>query len=166
MRLVSRTIEAPADLGTAVIGVAAGSPMELDLRLESVVEGVLVTGTATVQLRGECVRCLTPVGDVREIEVQELYLYPGNEADEDDASRVEGDKIDLEPVLRDDVVVDLPFQPRCREDCRGLCVDCGADLNADPEHHHGEPLDPRWAQLSGFDPAAGQYHGGRKPEGT
>lgn len=147
MKVVQTSVEAPADLGIAVIGVPPGSPIELDLRLESVVEGVLVSGTATVELRGECVRCLGEVSDSLEVDVQELFVYPESDAGEDEASRLEGDLLDLEPLLRDGVVLDLPFQPLCREDCQGLCVECGADLNADPEHDHEAPLDPRWEAL-------------------
>ena len=66
-------------------------------------------------------------------------MHPESEADEDEASRLEGDLIDLEPLLRDEVVLDLPFQPLCREDCAGLCVECGANLNDDPEHDHERP---------------------------
>jgi uncharacterized protein len=159
MKVVQRSVEAPADLGIAVIGVPPGSPVELDLRLESVVEGVLVSGVATVELRGECVRCLTEVSDSLEIDVQELFVYPESEAGEDEASRMEGDLIDLEPLLRDGVVLDLPFQPLCREDCLGLCTECGADLNADPAHSHEAPLDPRWAALRGLDGGADVYSG-------
>ncbi len=147
MRVVKSSVEAPAGLGTAVIGVPPGSPVELDLRLESVVEGVLVSGTATVTVAGECVRCLTPISDSLEIDIQELFVYPGSEATEDEASRLEGDLIDLEPLLRDDVVLELPYQPMCGEDCAGLCAECGANLDADPGHAHDEPIDPRWAGL-------------------
>ena len=111
MRVVQATVDAPADLGIAVIGVPPGSPVELDLRLESVVEGVLVTGTATVEVRGECVRCLGEVSGQLEVDIQELFVYPGVEPDDDLASRLQGDLIDLEPLLRDEVVLDLPFQP-------------------------------------------------------
>ncbi|MCW2811533.1 MAG: hypothetical protein JWP61_1991 [Friedmanniella sp.] len=151
MKVVQASVDAPADLGVTVIGVPPGSPIELDLRLESVVEGVLVSGTATVALRGECVRCLTEISDELEIDVQELFVYPGSEATEDEASRLEGDLIDLEPLLRDEVVLDLPFQPLCREDCAGLCTVCGADLNADPQHDHEAPTDSRWDKLRGLE---------------
>jgi DUF177 domain-containing protein len=147
MKLVRTTVEAPADLGIDVIGVPRSSPIRLDLRLESVVEGVLVTGTATVELRGECVRCLGAISDLHEVDIQELYVYPGSEATADEASRLEGDLLDLEPLLRDDVVLDLPFQPLCRADCRGLCVECGADLNSQPDHAHEPQWDARWAKL-------------------
>lgn len=147
MRLVRTTVEAPADLGIDVIGVPPGSPVRLDLRLESVVEGVLVTGTAIVALRGECVRCLGGIAAEQQIDVQELYVYPGSEATEEEASRLEGDLLDLEPLLRDDVVLDLPFQPLCREDCLGLCVECGANLNSEPDHEHQAAIDSRWEKL-------------------
>lgn len=154
MREVHATVEAPADLGIEVIGVPQGSPVVLDLRLESVVEGVLVTGTAVVELRGECVRCLVGISSKLEVDVQELFSYPGSLAaagdDDPETSRLEGELIDLEPILRDQVVLDLPFQPVCREDCAGLCVECGADLNADPGHRHEQSVDPRWAGLRSY----------------
>jgi uncharacterized protein len=127
--------------------VPPSSPIQLDLRLESAVEGVLVTGTAVVEVRGECVRCLREISDTQEVDVQELYVYPGSEATEDEASRLEGDLLDLEPLLRDDVVLELPFQPLCRPDCKGLCPQCGADLNSQPDHTHEAAVDPRWEKL-------------------
>jgi uncharacterized protein len=147
MKLVQTTVDAPDGLGIDVIGVPPGSPVALDLRLESVIEGVLVTGTATVTVRGECVRCLTEVSDTLEVDVQELFVHPESDAGEDEASRLEDDLVNLEPLLRDGVVLDLPFQPLCREDCEGLCVECGANLNDDPEHSHGASIDPRWEKL-------------------
>jgi uncharacterized protein len=156
MKLVRATVEAPGDLGIAVIGVPPGSPVELDLRLESVVEGVLVSGTATVQVRGECVRCLGEVSDELEVDIQELYVYPGVEPDDDLASRLTGDLIDLEPLLRDEVVLGLPFQPLCRDDCAGLCVECGANLNDDPGHRHQTAPDPRWEALHGLEGGGGE----------
>ena len=158
MKLVRTTVEAPADLGIAVIGVPPGSPIELDLRLESVVEGVLVSGTASVQVRGECVRCLGEVSDQLEVDIQELYVYPGVEQDDELASRLEGDLIDLEPLLRDEVVLDLPFQPLCRDDCLGLCVECGANLNDDPDHRHEAALDHRWEVLRGLEGGGGESY--------
>ena len=146
MRTFRRTAGAPADLGIGVIGVPEGSPVELDVKLEAVGEGVLVTGTAVVTLVGECTRCLRPISDSMEIDIQELFYYPGNEPD-DEAARNEGERIDLEPVLRDAVVLDLPFAPLCTQDCRGICAVCGADLNDDPDHSHGDEPDPRWGSL-------------------
>ncbi len=159
MRTVRTTAEAPTDLGIAVIGVPPGSPIDLDLRLESVVEGVLVTGTAVVQLSGECVRCLVGISDELEVDVQELFTYSESEADTDEASRLHGELIDLEPVLRDQVVLELPFQPVCSDDCAGLCVECGTNLNDHPGHTHRDGIDPRWSVL-----AERAHRGGRRSE--
>lgn len=147
MKPFHRVVEAPAELGIDMIGVPEGSDITLDLRLESVVEGVLVTGTADVTLVGECSRCLTRFEDEESYDLQELYFYPEREAEED-ASWIEDEMIDLEPALRDAVVLDLPFSPLCRDDCLGLCPDCGFNLNDDPEHSHGEAIDPRWGKLA------------------
>ena len=153
-RKLSFSAEAPAELGIEILGVPEGSSIDIDLRLEAVMEGVLVTGTAQAGLVGECARCLEPIEDTIQVDLQELFVYddPGHAARGDDlddeVSRLEGDLIDLEPLLRDAVVLALPFQPLCRDDCPGLCVECGARLADDPEHRHDAPVDPRWAALS------------------
>jgi len=160
---------APADLGIEVLRVPEGSPIEFDLRLEAVMEGVLVTGTARAALEGECVRCLEPIRDEIAADFQELFVYDDSETDDDEAdetSRLEGDLLDLEPLLRDAVVLALPFQPLCRDDCPGLCAECGARLADDPDHQHDEPVDPRWAALRrldvGTDEATGRNPGPTK----
>lgn len=150
MKEIQRIAEAPDGIGTDVIGVPPGSSVEFELRLESVVEGVLVTGAAEVTLAGQCGRCLEPISFDEEIDLQELYLYPDKEPDDEEASRLEDDLLDLEPLLRDTVVLDLPYTPLCRPDCAGLCPDCGANLNADSDHAHDDRIDPRWAGLSGW----------------
>ncbi|HEX3931436.1 MAG TPA: DUF177 domain-containing protein [Nocardioides sp.] len=150
-RGVSRTVPAPADLGIEVLGVPEGSPVELDLRLEAVMEGVLVTGAARAALTGECARCLEPISDDVEVRFQELFVYDDQDVDPDEeleVSKLQDDLVDLEPLLRDAVVLALPFQPLCSEDCPGLCTECGARLADDPDHGHDEPVDPRWAALS------------------
>ncbi|ANZ16057.1 YceD family protein [Streptomyces noursei] len=156
LKRLSRSVEAPADLGNEIIGAPEGEPIELDLRLEAVMDGVLVTGTARATVKGECVRCLEPLERVLEADFQELFSYPdadvrttesGDDAeDEEDTFYIEDDLFDLEPVLRDAVVLALPLQPVCREDCPGLCSDCGARLADDPDHHH-DAVDMRWAAL-------------------
>ncbi|GAA4985004.1 YceD family protein [Kineococcus glutinatus] len=154
MRKVERTVPAPADLGTEVVSVPQGSDVRLDLRLEAVMEGVLVSGTASGRAVGECVRCLEDVALDVEVELQELFAYaeraggPGGD-DDDELRSLDGDLLDLEPVLRDAVVLELPFQPVCSEDCPGLCVECGARLADDPGHTHAT-ADPRWAALQGL----------------
>jgi DUF177 domain-containing protein len=150
-REVSRTVPAPADLGIEVLRVPEGAPVELDLRTEAVMEGVLVTGTARAGLEGECVRCLEPISDEIEVRFQELFVYDDRQVDPDEeleVSKLQDDLVDLEPLLRDAVVLALPFQPLCQDDCPGLCAECGARLADDPDHTHGEPVDPRWAALA------------------
>lgn len=153
MRPVRTSVPAPADLGVEMARVPAGSPMELDLRLESVVEGVLVSGTVHAQVAAECARCLTPVTDEVTAEVQELFAYEQSTteqtSEEDEVSHLVGDLVDLEPVVRDAVVLALPLAPLCRDDCRGLCPDCGVAYDELPENHaHEAPIDPRWAALA------------------
>jgi uncharacterized protein len=145
MRTVSLREPAPADLRTEVIGVPAGSELQLDLMLESVLEGIWVSGTVHAVAVGECARCLEPLERPFEVQIQELFAYPGHESE--DAGVVEGDLIDLEPTVRDAVVTDLPLAPVCRADCPGLCPECGALLAEDPTHSH-DAVDPRWAALA------------------
>jgi len=150
---VARQVPAPTGLGIEVLHVPEGSPVDVDLRLEAVMEGVLVTGAATASLEGECVRCLEPIRDEVEVTFQELYVYDDQAAaddgeQDDEVRRLEDDLLDLEPVLRDAVVLALPFQPLCEDDCPGLCVECGARLADDPDHAHEAPIDPRWAGLA------------------
>ncbi|MEU9154774.1 YceD family protein [Streptomyces sp. NPDC048417] len=174
LQRLTRTIDAPEDFGIkGVIGVPEGVPVELDLRFESVMEGVLVTGTARAQAEGECVRCLEPVEQELEADFQELFSYPdaddrgrviaepGDDAEDDeDRYFIEDGLFDLEPVLRDAVVLALPMQPVCQDDCAGLCSECGARLADDPDHQH-DAVDIRWAALQGL---AGSTKDGEKDE--
>lgn len=160
MRELHTVVPAPAGLGIAdLVGVPVGGDLDLDLRLESVMEGVLVSGEVTATVTGECSRCLEPVSEVLSVQLQELYAYEGKgseassrggDADDEEESRMEGDHLDLEPALRDAVVLALPLTPLCSEDCSGLCVDCGERLDDLPEDHTHEATDPRWAALRGL----------------
>lgn len=157
MVTVTQSVPAPGGLGVALARVPEGSPIDLDLRLESVLEGVLVTGTADLQVSAECSRCLDPVDWHEEIDLTELFRYPATDAkgavaadadeSDDPLPELQDDYLDLGPVLRDAVVLDLPLAPLCREDCPGLCSQCGARLADDPGHAH-ETTDPRWAALA------------------
>lgn len=150
MKEIRVTAPAPAELGSDVISVPQDSDVDLDLRLEAVVEGVLVTGTALAEVRGECSRCLEPIEGKQSFELQELYFHPGNAVDEDE-SLVVDEAVDLEEALRDAVVLELPFTPLCDPDCLGLCPDCGFNLNEDPDHGHADKVDPRWGRLAQLD---------------
>jgi len=152
LRTVERTVPAPAGLGLELIGVPTGADLVLDLRLESVSEGVLVSGTVTGPVEGECGRCLRPIGFSLDVPVQELFAYAHSTTDEttdeDEVGRLQDDLIDLEPTLRDAVVLALPTNPLCREDCPGLCPECGVPRDELPADHSHEQVDPRWAALS------------------
>jgi uncharacterized metal-binding protein YceD (DUF177 family) len=150
---IDRTLPAPPGWRIEMIGVPEGAEVSLRLRLESVMEGVLVSGEVDVPLVGSCARCLEPVEDTLEFDLQELFAYSGSTteatSDEDEVRLVENDTIDLEPLVRDAVVLSLPLAPVCSDDCRGLCVDCGQRLADLPPDHAHEVVDPRWAGLVG-----------------
>jgi uncharacterized protein len=152
MRTIQRRVPAPAELRQDLVGVPEGSPLDLDLRLESATEGVLVTGTLHATLAGECGRCLDPVRGELRVEIVELFAYPGSLTEEtteqDEVDRIVDDLIDVEPVVRDTVVLGLPITPLCRPDCAGLCPTCGQRLDDLPADHAHEVLDPRWAALT------------------
>ena len=149
---IDRTAPAPPDWRVELIGVPAAADVRLRLRLESVMEGVLVTGDLDVPVEGSCARCLEPLEDTLHLSVQELYAYAGSTteatSEEDEVRRIEGDYLDLEPLARDSVVLNLPLAPVCTEACRGLCVDCGQRLDDLPADHTHEVIDPRWAGLA------------------
>ncbi|MBO2529454.1 MAG: metal-binding protein [Thermobifida sp.] len=158
MRKETRVVPAPPPMAVGMAEVPAGSDIELDLRLEAVMEGVLVTGEARTRYAAECARCLDPLSRELEVDFQELFRYPLDDdhplvdevdvGDEDEDYYLEDDLLDLEPVIRDAVVLALPQSPLCRDDCPGLCVECGVKLaDVGPEHSHGESFDPRWEAL-------------------
>jgi uncharacterized protein len=164
-RTESRIVPAPADLRLELVSVPEGSDVELSLKFEAVTEGVLVTGSATAPVAGECARCLGPVASTVTVSFLELYRYPEERprarraepadseqgqdpADDEEERFLDGDLLDLEPAFRDAVVLALPMSPLCRDDCPGLCVECGVPLaEAGPEHGYEELPDPRWAGL-------------------
>lgn len=152
MRTLKRTIPAPVDLGLELISVPQGADLELDLRMESVTEGVLATVTANAPVEGECGRCLRPISDHLSVTFQELYAYPDSTTEEtteeDEVGRLQGELLDLEPALRDAVVLALPITPLCRTDCPGLCSECGEPWDDLPAEHSHQQADPRWAALS------------------
>jgi uncharacterized protein len=158
MMTFSETVPSPSRIGLDLIGIDEGAPLKLDLRIESVSEGVLVSGTVSAPTAGECARCLTPItGDV-EIDLTELFAYPDSATDEttepDEIGRVgssgQPDTVDLEQPIIDAVGLALPFSPLCGPDCVGLCPQCGVPLAAAEPGHQHEQIDPRWAKLTGL----------------
>lgn len=158
MMTFSESVPNPSRIGLDLVGIDEGAPLNLDLRMESVSEGVLVTGTVSAPTSGECARCLTPITGEVEIDLTELFAYPDSATDEtteaDEMGRVGGsgqpDTVDLEQPIIDAIGLALPLSPLCGPDCMGLCPQCGVPLaTAEPDHHHDQ-IDPRWAKLAGL----------------
>jgi uncharacterized protein len=149
VRTETRIVFAPAGLRAGMAGIPVGAELRLALTLASVAEGVLVTATAEAPVSGDCARCLEPVAQTTEIQCQELFSYqPESGSGDEDGYALVGDLLDLEPVLRDALVLALPLAPLCRPDCPGLCAECGVLLaQAGPEHGHAAAIDSRWAVL-------------------
>jgi uncharacterized protein len=158
-------------VGVPLVAVPAGDIIEVDMRLESVAEGILLSADIYAIAKGECIRCLDPVEITVERKIQELYRYePTNDkggkrkkhssrsdtSDEIDLDAVDelwldGNEMNLEIPIRDAVVLDLPVNPLCSEGCLGLCPDCGEKWEKLPEDHAHEVIDARWAGLAGLD---------------
>ncbi len=162
-------LPAPADMGVELIGVPEGSPMKISLELQSVSEGVFVQGDVHVTLEGQCSRCLRDLALDEHEAVAELVFYPERKAvfvadgdeEAEEFPEIVDDHIDLEPILRDAVVIGLPFRPLCRPDCPGLCSECGEPWDNLPDDHTHEKLDPRFDALAGFQAElAGTVHEG------
>ena len=147
MRRHEITVTLPEELSNNVMTVPAGTVLDLELRLESVHEGILATGATDTVAFGECSRCLDPIEQDVKVDFVELFAY--SLTSEDDLV-VEDEKIDLEQVIRDEVVPNLPSQPLCSSECLGLCVDCGEKMADNPDHVHESAVDPRWSALQNF----------------
>ena len=117
MREHTLEVPAPDKWGEGLVSVAAGEPVVVDVRLESVHEGILASGSVDTEYTGICGRCLTDIAEGVQVEFQELFAYPGSEATD---FEVQDDHVDLETLVRDATVLALPFQPVCQPDCPGL----------------------------------------------
>ena len=149
MREKTLDVVLPEDLGTPVIGVRQGSNVRIEVRLESLHDGILASGDVDAVAEGECVRCLIDVSLPVEVEFQELFAYSDDEAFD---FAIRDDHVNLESVVRDAVVLALPFQPVCRADCPGLDPATGEKLPDGAVPQDREATDPRWAALEGFRP--------------
>lgn len=170
MRPWQVSLAAPAGWSVPTAEVPEGSTVVVDARLESVLDGILLSGRADMVMTAECSRCLENISELLSVTFQELFTYddgpsrgrryraePADVGDDEEAEGVralDGDLLDSEPVLRDCVILDLPLAPLCRQDCQGLCEVCGIRLDDDPEHRHPSS-DPRWATLAGLYDASG-----------
>ena len=152
MREHSLDIPAPEKWGEGLVTIAEAEVLQIDARLESVHEGILVSGTVDTTATGVCGRCLTDIEEPVEVEFQELFTYPGKEANDYD---VQDDHVDLENLVRDTIVLSLPFQPVCQPDCLGLDPVTGEKLTKSAGDTEQVPADPRWAALQQFTPDDG-----------
>ncbi|MGZ4577281.1 MAG: YceD family protein [Mycobacterium sp.] len=155
MVTLRKTVPSSSRIGLDMIAIDQGAPLELDLQVQSVSEGVLVTGTVDAPTVGECSRCLNPVNGRVQVRLTELFAYPDSTTEatteEDEVGHIVDDTIDLEQSIIDAVGLELPFTPVCTPDCPGLCPECGVSLAAEPDHQH-DRIDPRWANLAGMFP--------------
>jgi len=152
-RSEARTVPAPAELGSGMIRVPEGSDLELEVQLEEVSEGVLVTATVTAELAGECARCLAEFTSRTAVSFRELFAAEASDSG-DDEYLLDGDQLDLESALRDALVLDLPLSPLCTADCPGLCSICGTRLaDAEPGHRHADSDSGVWEVLRDLFPA-------------
>lgn len=149
-RRVERTVASDTQVGDAIYGVAPGTDIAVEASLESVEEGIFVHGSADTTLTGECSRCLDPVSEHLRVDFNELFTYPDKvpaELDDEEIPILEGDDIDLAQLVHDSIALAAPLQPLCRDDCPGLCPQCGFRMEDDPTHEH-TVIDPRFAQLA------------------
>ena len=169
MREYEITIDEHPAVGIPLLAIAADAPIDVDLRLQAVAEGVLVSGDVRAEAVGECTRCLEPVSFEVDESFTELYNYEIDSrqknggknnkgkkpvevevGDEDEQLWMEGDLIDLEAPIRDAVILTMPTNPLCSEDCQGLCPGCGQKWENLPEDHEHLVSDIRWAGLENW----------------
>jgi uncharacterized protein len=146
-RELSLDIVAPEKMGEGLIAVPAGANIHLDLRLESLHDGILATAQVETTAVGECGRCLEPLTEDLQVEFQEVFAYSVDEAFD---YEVHDDHVDCEPLIRDAVVLALPFQPVCRPECAGLDPKTGERLVEPLQQDALGSTDPRWAALREF----------------
>ncbi|HLS78517.1 MAG TPA: DUF177 domain-containing protein [Nocardia sp.] len=154
MRELRREVTTEERIGLDLVAIEVGAEVDLDLRLQAVSEGVLVTGTVTAPIAGQCSRCLESFSDEVTLSVTELFAYPDSTTEQttedDEVYRMSDDLIDLEPLIVDTIGLELPLQPLCSADCPGLCPECGVSMAIAGSDHRHEILDPRWAGLAKF----------------
>lgn len=150
MMEITRTFASPERIGIDVLAIEANASISIRGKVESVSTGVLASCTISSEALGECVRCLDPITYPLDVDIQELYFYaiPADlSEDEDEPLLISEEKIDLLPPIRDAVILDLPLQPHCSDECLGLCPECGEKVAENPTRHDHQIIDPRWAKL-------------------
>ena len=162
MREHAVDVKVPEKLGEGPVAVAAGEQLDLDVRLEGLHDGILASGHVSATATGECSRCLKPISQPVEVDFAELFAYAVDEAFD---YQVQDDHVDLEPVVRDAVVLSLPFQPVCRPDCPGLDPVTGERIEDIPDYTPREDVDPRWSALARFQAESAPADGASASQG-
>ncbi|MFM8751897.1 MAG: YceD family protein [Actinomycetota bacterium] len=155
MRTYELNFPAPEPIGIPLLEIRRDEPVDIAFRAESVDDGVLITGEVSSVARGECGRCLEPIEQEIDQKFQELFLYENRlpqDSDDDDLFCLDGDVADIEIAIRDAVILSMPINPVCADDCEGLCATCGEKWAVLPEDHTHEVVDPRWTGLAGWKP--------------
>ncbi len=162
MREHQFSVTLPEQWGEGIVSFESGSDVTVDVRVESVHEGILVSGTADAEYTGVCGRCLIDIAEPVEVEFQELFAYPGEEETD---FEVQDDHVDLETLVREAAVLSLPFQPVCQPDCPGLDPKTGERLTGSTRVEDDAPIDPRWSALRQIADQGSAAHS-RDPENT
>jgi uncharacterized protein len=156
MREYALNFPAPDSIGIPLLEIPKGEFLDIQFRAESVDDGVLITGSISSKAKGECGRCLDPLNIPVDQKFQELFLYQSRTSDnpeeDDDLFALDGDIADVEIPIRDAVILSMPINPLCSDDCEGLCAGCGEKWRDLPDNHSHEAVDPRWTGLAGWKP--------------
>ncbi|MBT1164930.1 YceD family protein [Bifidobacterium felsineum] len=173
---VDADFPAPSGIGDNIVGIKEGAPVHVTGQFDSIVDGLIFTGRLVAPFVSECTRCLKPIDEDWPVDVtvffpyesaadkntarggkgkggkaakdEEVEILAGEDESEDTYPLLEnGAFADIEAMIRDTLVESLPLQPLCKPDCKGLCSQCGVDLNENPDHHH-ESTDIRFAGLA------------------
>lgn len=156
MKEYSLQFPAPDNIGVPLLQIPVGSNISVSFRAESVDDGVLITGAVVSNALGECGRCLDKIEMPIDQRFQELFLYASrrseNPEEDDELFVLDGDIADLEVPVRDAVILSMPLNPLCDDECEGLCSQCGEKWRDLPENHGHEVVDPRWTGLAGWSP--------------
>jgi uncharacterized protein len=156
---------APSGVGDDIVGITQGSDIHVLGSFDSIIDGLVFSGRFNAPLHAECTRCLTTINRDWTMDVTAFFPYEADkantsianqdsEAQDDEAEDAyplspDGGFADMEALLRDTLVEHLPLQLLCKDDCKGLCSQCGINLNEHPEHHH-DVTDMRFAALADF----------------
>jgi uncharacterized protein len=136
-------------LEVGLVSVPVGRQITVHGQLQSVGEGVLVTGEFHTEVDAQCSRCLKQTNSPVEARIEELYIYSDKAEgyDQQDVLFIHQEMVDLDQPIRDGLILEQPLIPLCDPDCLGLCQHCGLEMNSQPTHTHDDDIDSRWLSL-------------------